>query len=42
MGGKDDSAVRQAVKRFEARMRKDRKLVKFYAALEKEMSNFKM
>lgn len=42
MGGRNASAVTQAVKRLEARTRKDRKLAKFYAALEKEMSNVKM
>ncbi len=42
MGSKDDSAVTQAVKRLEARMRGDRKLEKIYEALHRELSNVKM
>jgi hypothetical protein len=42
MGGRNESAVTQAVKRLEPRTRKDYKLAKFYTALEKEMSNAKM
>ncbi len=42
MGGKDDSAVTQAVKRLEAKMRRSCKLAGFYRALEREMSNVKM
>jgi putative transposase len=42
MGGRNDSAVTQAVKRLEARMHTDRKLAKFYASLQEEMSNVKM
>ena len=38
MGGKDDSAVTQAVKRLEAKIRQSRKLAGFYRALQREMS----
>ena len=41
MGAKDDSAVTQAVKRLEARMRGDRKLARFYEALSREVSKVK-
>lgn len=42
MGAKDDSAVTQAVKRLEARMRGDRKLARFYEALCREVSKVKI
>lgn len=42
MGGKDDSAVTQAVKRLEAKIRQSRKLAGFYRALQREMSKVKM
>jgi len=42
MGGKDDSAVTQAVKRLEAKMRQSRKLAGIYRSLEREISNVKM
>ncbi len=42
MGGKDDSAVTQAVKRLEAKMQGSRKLTKFYRALRREMSNVRI
>ena len=42
MGGKDDSAVTQAVKRLEAKMQGSRRLTKFYRALRREMSNVKI
>jgi len=38
MGGKDDSAVTQAVKRLGAKMQGNRRLTKFYSALRREMS----
>ena len=41
-GLKDDSAVRQAVKRLEAKMRGDRKLARFYEASALEMSKVKI
>lgn len=41
VGGKDESAVTQAVKRLEAKMQGSRKLTKFYRALRREMSNVK-
>jgi putative transposase len=42
MGGKDDSAVTQAVKRLETKMQESRKLAGFYRSLTREMSNVKM
>jgi len=42
MGGKDDSAVTQAVKRLEAKMQGSRELTEFYRALRREMSNVKI
>jgi hypothetical protein len=42
MGGKDDSAITQAVKRLEAKMQGSRRLTKFYRALRREMSNVKI
>lgn len=42
MGAKDDSAVTQAVKRLEVKMRGDRKLAKFHDALGREMSKVKI
>ncbi len=38
----DDSAVTQAVKRLQAKMETDRKLMKIYRRVEEEMSNVKM
>jgi len=42
IGAKDDSAVTQAVKRLQARMRGDRKLAMFYEASALEMSKVKI
>jgi hypothetical protein len=42
IGAKDDSAVTQAVKRLEAKMRDDRKLPRFSDALAREMSKVKI
>jgi hypothetical protein len=42
IGVKDDSAVRQAVKRLEAKKRGDRKLARFYEAPALEMSKVKI
>ena len=42
IGAKDDSAVTQAVKRLEAKMRGDRKLARLYEALAREMSKVKI
>ncbi|HRJ71748.1 MAG TPA: transposase [Terrimicrobiaceae bacterium] len=42
LGGKDDSAVTQAVKRLESRMKADHKLARIFQRVEKEMSNVKM
>ena len=41
IGAKDDSAVTQALKRLEAKMRGDRKLARFCNALAREMSKVK-
>jgi len=40
-GAKDDSAVTQALKRLEAKMRGDRKLARFCNALSREVSKVK-
>ena len=42
LGGKHGSAVTQAVKRLEARLKEDRKLTKIHRQVEIEMSNVKM
>ncbi len=42
LGGMDDSAVTQAVKRLQAKMETDRKLMKIYRRVEEKMSNVKM
>jgi len=42
MGGKDDSAVTQAVKRLELRIQGSRRLAKFYQFLRREVSKVKM
>ena len=41
VGAKDDSAVTQALKRLEAKMRGDRKLARFCNALSREVSKVK-
>jgi hypothetical protein len=42
IGAKDDSAVTQAVKRLEGKMRGDRKVAEFFEGLAREMSKGKI